>query len=68
MTTHQQAAVENDCEDQGFTTYDYGCNACPNKGWTENGKPIRYAIVPRDGQMRCERCGGGYGEAQRVLA
>jgi predicted SprT family Zn-dependent metalloprotease len=52
--------VEEDGLDVGFTTYDYGCNVCPNKGW-DGDKPIRYAIVQRGNLMCCERCGGCYG-------
>lgn len=55
--------VEEDGQDVGFTSYDYGCNVCPNKGWTADGKPIRYAIVKRGNLMCCERCGGCYGSA-----
>jgi hypothetical protein len=51
--------VEEDALDVGFTTYDYGCNACPTK--FEDGQPVRERIEPRGKWMCCVKCGGSYG-------
>lgn len=55
-------AVENDCEEVGFTSMADGCFACPPLRW-EGGQPVRPAIVQRGQWMCCERCGGSYGPA-----
>jgi predicted SprT family Zn-dependent metalloprotease len=52
--------VEEEGDDVGFTTFDYGCNACPTK--FVNGKSVRERIEPRGRWMCCVRCGGSYGE------
>jgi len=61
-------AVENDCEDQGFTRIDQGCFNWKCFTWEQGaGKPTRPKLV----QQRhygvwfwvCPKCDGYYGEA-----
>ena len=66
-----QIAVENDCEDQGFTKLSDGCFVClPD--FDRRGKPVRPKIVKRKERgfllWACEKCGGNYGIIRRLYA
>ncbi len=55
-----EGAVENDCEDQGHSLIEEGCNH-----WPCNGTPLekRPNHLGQGLWWICPQCGGSYGEA-----
>lgn len=57
-STDTRFAVENDCEDQGFTRISDGCQSCVI--W-EGDVRVKAKIEAVNGVYRCVNCGGCYG-------
>lgn len=56
-------AVENDCEDQGFSLLSEGCLKFECQTWRRGAtRPDHPQLVKRNGFWVCPRCGASYGE------